>query len=64
MSGAKASKKQRKHGRNAIFCKAYKSTSRREKNKLKKLEKHLAVFVDDYVAKHALAACKKIVFGV
>lgn len=58
MSGAKDSKKQRKVGRNAIYCKAYANTNRREKNKIKKLQKHLIRFPDDKAAKDAIANCK------
>lgn len=62
MSGAKDSKKQRKVGRNATFCKFYKNTNRREKNKIKKLIKHLATFGEnDRCAVHCLANLKKIV---
>jgi len=63
MSGlhkAKSSKKNRKHGRNADFCSRYKNTNRREKNKVKKLTKHLATFVNDRCAVHALTNLKKI----
>lgn len=58
MSGAKDSKKQRKVGRNALYCKAYANTNRREKNKLKKLAKHLAKFGNDNCAKVAVGNCK------
>lgn len=58
MSGAKSSKKQRKYGRNASFCLTYKNTNRREKNKMKKLSKHLAQFGNDNCAKVALGNTK------
>jgi hypothetical protein len=58
MSGAKDSKKHRKVGRNADYCKYYKNTNRREKNKLKKLAKHLARFSDDNCAKVAVGNTK------
>lgn len=57
---AKSSKKRRKYGRNASYCQHYKNSNRRERNKVVKLTKHLAIFSNDYVAKNALAACKKI----
>lgn len=63
MSGlhkAKKTKKHRKHGRNAAFCLRYKNENREEKNKLKKLVRHLAVFENDRCAVHALAHCKKV----
>ena len=58
MSGAKDSKKHRKVGRNAIYCKAYANSNRREKNKLKKLAKHLARFTNDNCAKVAIGNTK------
>jgi hypothetical protein len=61
MSGAKSSKKQRKYGRNAAYCLSYKNTNRREKNKIKKLIRHLAKFDNDNCAKVALGNCKVIV---
>lgn len=51
---AKKSKKLRKVGRNANFCLRYKNSNRREKNKIKKLVKHLAKFANDNCAKVAL----------
>ena len=61
MSGAKDSKKHRKVGRNADSCKAYKNSNRREKNKLKKLAKHLARFANDACAKDAVGNTKAII---
>ena len=58
---AKKTKKQRKFGRNANFCLVYKNTNRREKNKIKKLVKHLTKFANDNCAKVALGNCKVIV---
>lgn len=58
MSKANGSNKMRKVGRNAISCKAYANTNRREKNKIKKLQKHLINFPDDANAKAAIASCK------
>lgn len=58
MSGAKKSSKQRKYGRNAVYCLTYKNTNRREKNKIKKLVKHLAKFANDDCAKNAIKAAK------
>ena len=63
MSGAKSSKKQRKYGRNAAYCLHYKNTNRREKNKLKKLAKHLARFGNDNCAKVAVGNTK-IAIGI
>lgn len=47
-------KKNRKHGRNELFCKAYRTRGQREKNKARKLRKHLLRFGDDKVAQGAL----------
>jgi hypothetical protein len=66
MSGlhkAKKSKKQRKFGRNANFCLVYKNTNRREKNKVKKLVRHLAKFGNDNCAKVALGNTK-VILGI
>lgn len=63
MSGARDSKKHRKVGRNADYCKAYANTNRREKNKIKKLKKHLAKFGNDNCAKAAVDNCK-VVIGI
>ena len=57
MSGlhkAKSSKKNRKHGRNTTDCLRYKNEQRCEKNKAKRLVKHLAKFGNDNCAKVAL----------
>jgi hypothetical protein len=60
---AKKSKKLRKVGRNANYCLVYKNTNRREKNKVKKLMKHLAQFTNDNCAKVALGNTK-VVLGI
>lgn len=59
---AKKSKKLRKVGRNATYCLIYKNTNRREKNKVKKLVKHLARFGNDNCAKVALGNTKVILW--
>jgi hypothetical protein len=53
----------KKAGRKKDECKAYASANRREKNKLVKLEKHLARFPLDISAKAAVEACKKAING-
>jgi hypothetical protein len=66
MSGlhkAKKSKKLRKVGRNANYCLAYKNSNRREKNKIKKLLKHLSRFGNDNCAKVSLGNTK-VLLGV
>lgn len=60
---AKKSKKQRKVGRNAAFCQYYRNTNRREKNKIKRLKKHLISFPTDRCAKDAIDRCKAVVSG-
>ena len=60
---AKKSKKNRKVGRNSNYCLVYKNTNRREKNKVKKLMKHLAKFTNDNCAKVALGNTK-VVLGI
>lgn len=57
---AKKTKKNRKHGRNALFCKSYRNSNRREKNKAKKLARHLAVYANDNCAKVSLGNCRVI----
>lgn len=66
MSGtqkAKGGKKQRKYGRNAAYCLAYKNSNRRERNKVKRLKKHLARFPNDACASAAVEACNKVIKG-
>lgn len=63
MSGlhkAKKSKKNRKWDRNKIYCLWYKNTNQREKNKAKKLAKHLSIHFGDATARHAFAHCNKL----
>lgn len=63
MSKANGSNKMRKVGRNSIACKVYANTNRREKNKIKKLVKHLVKFANDDCAKNAVKAAK-IAIGI
>ena len=63
MAGAKMTKKQRKWGRNATFCLYYKNSNRREKNKVKKLKKHLLRFPSDLCALKAVDVANKIIRG-
>lgn len=58
MAKAKQSKKQRKVGRNANSCLAYKNSNRRERNKLIRLKKHLSRLPDDRCAIAAVDRCK------
>lgn len=52
MAGSEG-KKSRKAGRNANRCKAYKLSNTRERNKMKRLAKHLLRFPGDMVAVEA-----------
>ena len=57
---AKGGKKNRKVGRNARRCEAYKAENRRERNKLVRLLRHLARFPKDVCAKHAIARVQNV----
>lgn len=59
----KTGKKNRKHGRNKIGCKAYLSSARREHNKVRRLRRHLKKFPTDQSAIEAVARCKAIIRG-
>lgn len=48
----------RKHDRNRAWCEAYRRRGQREKNKAKKLRKHLAIYPDDRCAAAALKKAK------
>ena len=52
MAGKSSSSKKgnKTHGRNAVFCKNYKVTGRREKNKVIKLQRHLKAYPSDSAA--------------
>jgi len=52
---AKKTKKNRKHGRNKVWCEVYRREGRREKNKCKRLRKHIVRHPNDNVARHLLA---------
>lgn len=50
----KKGKKNRKYGRNGAYCQMYRLTNKRERNKLKKLKKHLEKFPDDKQAQKVI----------
>lgn len=54
VSGPKGSKKNRKFGRNKVFCEAYRRSGRREKNKARRIERHLRIYPGDGCAREAL----------
>jgi hypothetical protein len=58
---AKKGKKQRKWGRNKIYCSYYALTHKREKNKIKRLKKHLVRFPQDQCAIKAMEHCELLV---
>jgi len=55
---AKKTKKGRKQGRNALSCQRYKLEHRREKNKLRRLAKHIKKHLGDLCAIAARDLCK------
>lgn len=59
----KPKKTSKKKGRNEVYCKFYRATNRREKNKLKRLEKHLVRFPDDRSALAAVDRCNTAIRG-
>jgi hypothetical protein len=60
---AKKTKKGRKVGRNSLSCQRYKLEHRREKNKLRRLRRHIKVHVADLCAVRAADLCK-VTLGV
>ena len=54
----KEGKKQRKYGRNKLWCTAYFNRGQRTKNKRKKLNKHIAKHPNDAIALVALKNIK------
>jgi hypothetical protein len=54
----KEGKKQRKYGRNKLWCTAYFNRGQRAKNKRKKLNKHIAKHPNDAIALVALKNIK------
>lgn len=50
----KAGKKNRKYGRNKKWCEVYRMRSQRERNKVRKLARHLKKYPHDATAKKAL----------
>ena len=60
---SKGKKGCRKAGRNKVFCANYRSTNRREKNKLLRLKKHVVRHPTDMVGAKAIDHCKKMIKG-
>ena len=54
---AKSGKKHRKHDRNKKWCLAYSGRKQREKNKARRIRKHLLRFPADHIAVTALQNC-------
>ena len=55
---AKKTHKGRKVGRNSLSCQRYKLEHRREKNKLRRLRRHVKVHLADLCAMKAIDLCK------
>lgn len=60
---AKKTKKGKKVGRNSLSCQRYKLEHRRERNKLKRLKRHLNKFPHDLCATKAVDFCK-VMLGI
>ena len=60
---SKGKKGCRKAGRNKVFCQNYRSTNRREKNKLRYLAKHMVHHPMDLVAGKAADKCRYLIKG-
>ncbi len=58
MANTKGGKKGRKIDRNRIWCKAYRLRRQRERNKIKRLDKHLGRYPDDKCAIAAKERCE------
>lgn len=56
----KTGKKNRKHGRNKLSCDNYRRSHRREKNKLRRLRRHLKAHSNDRMAVHCAANLEKV----
>lgn len=54
----KGGKKNRKHGRNKVWCEGYRRRGQRLKNKAKRLRKHLDKYPGDRCAFDAYQNCK------
>ncbi len=57
---AKGGKKNRKYGRNARWCAAYRLRNQREHNKLTRLARHLARYPRDSIAKLAVVRVREV----
>lgn len=60
---AKGGRKNRKWDRNKLYCAYYRSHNIREKNKLRRIRKHLVRFPNDGCAINVLDRLLKIVKG-
>jgi len=63
MSSKAAGGKNKKHGRNKDWCKAYSLRKQRERNKIKRLARHLARFPSDRRADSKIDVLRAIVSG-
>lgn len=60
VGGAKKTKKQRKYGRNSTYCQYYRSTNKRERNKLRRALRRLVAHPHDNCLKSAIARYRKV----
>jgi hypothetical protein len=60
---AKGSKKNRKYGRNKKQCEVYRNENKREKNKVKRLLRHLKKYPSDVATISHLERIRKIITG-
>lgn len=63
MPKKQGSNKHRKVGRNAIACRSYASSHRREHNKVRRLKKRLITHPDDKVAVAAIERAMVVIRG-
>ena len=56
-------KTNRKLGRNEVKCKRYRAENRREKNKIRKIRKHLKRHINDRLAKRSLQKFIKFIYN-
>lgn len=62
MAGSQG-KKSKKAGRSVIACQSYKNSNRRERNKIKRIQKHLKKQPSDVKAEEHIGRLKKLVKG-
>jgi hypothetical protein len=61
---ANKSGKSRKHGNNKAWCTGYKNSNRREKNKVRRINRHLKKFPSDECATAAKKRAEDTIRGI